>query len=413
MVAVVSRGQSYADLMTLDLSALAQPADTRIVLIVMDGLGGYADSRRGTELEEAGTPNLDALAAEGSVGLVEPVGPGITPGSGPGHLALFGYDPLEYELGRGALSAAGLEVELKPGDVAARGNLATLDGAGNITDRRAGRIPDDEAAEVVQRLREGVDIPGVEVALVPEAQHRVLVVLRGEGLDARVSDTDPQKTGVPPLTAEAEAPEAKRAAEVVAELDAQVRALLADHPKANALLLRGFDSHRELPSMQQRYGLSPAAVAIYPMYRGIARLVGMEILPKAADLDGQVALLREHWDRFDYFFLHHKYTDSAGEDGDFDRKVAAVEALDAAIPAIRDLGPDVLVVTGDHATPSQMAAHSWHPVPALMWGERVGRDGMERFGERWCAGGGLGLRPTKDLLPITLAAAGRLAKYGA
>src|SRR5207248_264110 len=220
--------------------------------------GGYATSERGTELEEATTPNLDRLAAEGSVGLVEPVGPGITPGSGPGHLGLFGYDPLEYELGRGALSAAGLDVELKPGDVAARGNLATL--------------------------------------------------------------------------------------------DAQVRRLLAGQPKANTVLLRGFDSHRELPSLQQRHGLTPAAVAIYPMYRGIARLVGMEVLPRPDDLDAQVAQLREQWDRFDYFFVHHKYTDSAGEDGDFDRKVAAIETLDAAVPAFCDLRPDVLIVTGDHAT---------------------------------------------------------------
>jgi len=397
----------------LDLSTLAQPADTRIVLIVLDGLGGYADADRGTELEEAATPNLDALAAEGSVGLVEPVGPGITPGSGPGHLGLFGYDPLEFELGRGALSAAGLDVELKPGDVAARGNLATLGADGNVVDRRAGRIPDDEAAEVVQRLREGIAIPGVEVLLVPEAQHRVLVVLRGEGLDPHVSDTDPQATGVPPLSPVATRPAAERTAEVVATLDGQVRKLLAGHPKANALLLRGFDSHRELPSLQQRHGLTPAAVAIYPMYRGIARLVGMEVLPRAADLDGQVALLGEHWDRFDYFFVHHKPTDSAGEDGDFARKVAAIEALDAAVPAIRALGPDVLVVTGDHATPTQMAAHSWHPVPALMWGRLVGRDGSERFGERWCLAGALGRRPTRDLMPLALAAAGRLAKYGA
>jgi 2,3-bisphosphoglycerate-independent phosphoglycerate mutase len=399
--------------MGVDLSSLIQPADTRIVLIVMDGLGGYATVERGSELEEAKTPNLDALVSEGSAGLVEPVGPGITPGSGPGHLGLFGYDPLEYELGRGALSAAGLDVELKPGDVAARGNLATLDDGGDITDRRAGRIPDDEAARVVERLREGIAIDGVDVVLVPEAQHRVLVVLRGEGLDARVTDTDPQATGVPPLAPEPKVPDARRTAEVVAELDGQVRKLLADEPRANTLLLRGFDSHRELPSMHERYGVTPAAVAIYPMYRGIARLVGMEVLPKAADLDGQVAQLQEHWDRFDYFFLHHKYTDSAGEDGDFDRKVAAIETLDAAIPAIVDLGPDAIVVTGDHATPSQMAAHSWHPVPALMWGPRVGRDGTERFGERWCAGGLLGIRPTKDLMPIALAAAGRLAKYGA
>ena len=399
--------------MSFDYSTLAQPADTTILLVVMDGLGGYADAARGTELEEAHTPNLDQLAAEGAVGLVEPVGPGITPGSGPGHLGLFGYDPLEFELGRGALSAAGLEVELKPGDVAARANLPTLDRSGNVTDRRAGRIPDEEAAVVVHTLGDGVRIDGVDVLLTPEAQHRVLVVLRGEGLDHRVSDIDPQATGVPPLAPAPLAPAADRTAEVVAELDRQVRALLAGQPKANVLLLRGFDSHRELPSMQERYGLTPAAVAIYPMYRGIARLVGMEVLPKVADLDGQLALLREHWARFDFFFVHHKATDSAGEDGDFERKVAAVEALDGAVPALRDLGPDVVVVTGDHSTPSQMAAHSWHPVPALIWAERVGRDEATRFGERWCRAGGLGLRPTKDLLPIALACAGRLGKYGA
>jgi len=399
--------------MPVDLSALAQPADTRIVLVVMDGLGGYADASRGTELEEATTPNLDALAAEGAVGLVEPVGPGVTPGSGPGHLALFGYDPLEYELGRGALSAAGLEVELKPGDVAARGNLATLDAAGNVVDRRAGRIADDEAAEVVGALAAGVHLHGATVSFHPEAQHRVLVVLRGQGLDPRVSDTDPQSTGVPPCRVEALVPGSERTADLVNELSDQVRSLLAGRPKANALLLRGFDSHRELPSMQQRFGLTPAAVAVYPMYRGIARLVGMEVLPKAADLDGQLALLGEHWDRFDFFFLHHKPTDSAGEDGDFARKVAAIEALDAAVPALRALGPDVIVVSGDHATPTQMAAHSWHPVPALVWAERVGRDSVDRFGERWCAAGGLGLRPTRDLLPIALACAGRLRKYGA
>src|SRR5437762_8572983 len=300
--------------MGLDLSTLAQPADTRILLIVMDGLGGYADGQRGTELEEASTPNLDALAAEGATGLAEPVGPGVTPGSGPGHLALFGYDPLEYELGRGALSAAGLEVELKPGDVAARGNLATLDAAGNVVDRRAGRIVDDEAAEVVGALAAGVHLDGATVSFHPEAQHRVLVVLRGQGLDPRVSDTDPQSTGVPPCRAEALVPGSERTADLVNELSDQVRSLLAGRPKANALLLRGFDSHRELPSMQQRFGLTPAAVAVYPMYRGIARLVGMEVLPKPDGLDGQLALLREHWDRFDFFFVHHKHTDSAGAD---------------------------------------------------------------------------------------------------
>src|SRR5438105_5562588 len=263
----------------------------------MDGLGGYADAARGTELEEASTPNRDQRVAEGTAGLVEPVAPGVTPGSGPGHLALFGYDPLEFELGRGALSAAGLEVELKPGDVAARGNLASLDPAGNVTDRRAGRIPDEQAAEVVKLLGAGVRLDGATVSFHPEAQHRVLVVLRGQGLDPRVTDTDPQATGVPPRRAEALVPDSERTADLVNELSGQVRHVLAGQAKANALLLRGFDSHRELPSMQQRFGLTPAAVAVYPMYRGIARLVGMEVLPKPADLDGQLALLREHWDR--------------------------------------------------------------------------------------------------------------------
>ena len=399
--------------MPVDLARLAQPASSRIVLVVVDGLAGYADADHGTELEEALTPNLDQLATEGMVGLLDPVGPGITPGSGPGHLALFGYDPCEYELGRGALSAAGLEVEVRPGDVAARGNLCTLDGDGLVVDRRAGRIPDDQAAAVVKRLSEGLALDGVDVALAHEAQHRVLVVLRGEGLDPRVSDTDPQKVGVPPRPPHALAPQAERTAEVVAALDAQVRALLADQPLANGLLLRGFDTHRQLPSMQTRHGLNPAAIAVYPMYRGIARLVGMDVLPKAADLDDQINILRNHWDEYDYFFVHHKGADSAGEDGNFAAKVAAIEAVDRIVPAMVELQPDVLVVTGDHATPSQMAAHSWHPVPALVWGARVGRDDVDRFGERWARHGGLGRRPTVELMPIVLACAGRLAKYGA
>ncbi|HEX8771905.1 MAG TPA: 2,3-bisphosphoglycerate-independent phosphoglycerate mutase [Acidimicrobiales bacterium] len=399
--------------MSLDLSQLARPADTKILLVVMDGLGGYADGERGTELEEASTPNLDRLAAAGSTALLDPVGPGITPGSGPGHLALFGYDPVEFQLGRGALSAAGLDVELKPGDVAARGNLATLDADGRVIDRRAGRIADDQARTVVEKLAEGVQIDGVEVTFAHEAQHRVLVVLRGDGLGADVSDTDPQSTGVAPLAPGARNTDSKRAAEVVAELDRQVREVLKDESPANALLLRGFDSHRELPSMQQRYGVAPAAVAVYPMYRGIARLVGMEVLPTPADLAAELVLLGDHWTRHDYFFLHHKSPDSAGEDGNFDAKVTAIEALDAAVPDLTALDPDVIIVTGDHATPSQMAAHSWHPVPALLWGPRVGSDDVTQFGERWCARGALGRRPSKELMPLALAAAGRLAKYGA
>jgi 2,3-bisphosphoglycerate-independent phosphoglycerate mutase len=397
----------------MELTSLVQPADTKILLVVMDGLGGYADAEHGTELEEASTPNLDRLAFEGVTGLVEPVAPGITPGSGPGHLGLFGYDPERFELGRGALSAAGLDFELRPGDVAARGNLCTLAPDGTVADRRAGRIPDPEAQDVVARLRDRVRLDGAEVFFRHEREHRVLVVLRGDGLDPRVGDTDPQRTGVPPLEPQPFDPDAKRTTELVTELDAQVRALLAGERKANALLLRGFDTHRELPGFTERYGLRAAAVAIYPMYRGIARLLGMDVLGQPGDLTDQVAILRGAWADHDYFFLHHKYTDSAGEDGDRPRKIAAVEQLDAVVPELRDLGPDVIAVSGDHSTPSQMAAHSWHPVPVLLWGERCGRDEVERFGERWCRAGGLGLRPTKDLMAFLLANAGRLQKYGA
>jgi 2,3-bisphosphoglycerate-independent phosphoglycerate mutase len=408
----------------MDLTSLVRRDEaSKIVLVVMDGLGGLADAEHGTEAEEADTPNLDRLAAEGVTGLGEPVGPGITPGSGPGHLALFGYDPEVFELGRGALSAAGLEFPLAPGDVAARGNLCTLSPEGLITDRRAGRIPDPEAQAVIQLLSDKVRLeglpggsgvsPGVEVVFRHEREHRVLVVLRGEGLDPRVADTDPQVTGVAPLVSVALDPAAERTAALVAELDAQVRAVLSDQPKANGLLLRGFDQHRELPGFAERYGLQAAAVAIYPMYRGIARLLGMDVLGRPADLEEQLGILREHWNDYDYFFVHHKATDSAGEDGDRPRKIAAIERLDAAIPAIRELGPTVLMVSGDHATPTQMAAHSWHPVPVVVWGPRCGRDTTSRFGERWCLGGGLGLRPMRTMMPILLANAGRLQKYGA
>lgn len=397
----------------MDLTPLIQAADTKILLVVMDGLGGYADGEHGTELEEGDTPHLDLLAADGVTGLVEPVGPGITPGSGPGHLGLFGYDPERFELGRGALSAAGLDFELRPGDVAARGNLCTLATDGTVADRRAGRIPDDEAGAVVAKLQDGVRLDGAEVFFRHEREHRVLVVLRGPGLDPALTDTDPQREGVAPLDPQPLQPDAKRTAELVTELVAQARTVLADELRANAILLRGFDTHRELPGFADRYGLRAAAVAIYPMYRGIARLLGMEVLGRPGSLDDELRILRDAWGDYDYFFLHHKGTDSAGEDGDRARKIRAIEQLDAVVPELRALEPDVIAVSGDHSTPSQMAAHSWHSVPALLWSERCGRDEVDRFGERSCLRGGLGLRPTKDLMALMLANAGRLQKYGA
>lgn len=397
----------------MELHELVTPADTKILLVVLDGLGGMADGDHGTELEEAETPNLDRLAADGVTGLLEPVGPGITPGSGPGHLALFGYDPLEHLLGRGALSAAGLDVQLRPGDVAARGNLCTIDAAGNVTDRRAGRPADADAARVIDRLSNEVHVDGVDLLFKHERGHRFLVVFRGDGLDPRVSDTDPQHTEVPPLPARALDPAAARTAEVAGALVAEAARALADEPAANGILLRGFDSLRELPSFADRTGMRAAAIAVYPMYRGIASILGFDVLGPPADLGEEVALLGKHWTDADFFFLHHKDADAAGEDGNREAKIAAIQRLDSVVPDLVELGPDVIAVTGDHATPSQMAAHSWHPVPVLVHGALCGRDAVERFGERWCREGGLGTRPSRTLLPVLMANAGRLTKYGA
>ncbi len=395
------------------LAELATGSDSKVLLVVLDGLGGMADRDHGTELEEADTPNLDRLAAEGVTGLLEPVGPGITPGSGPGHLALFGYDPLEQLLGRGALSAAGLDVELRPGDVAARGNLCTIGPDGTVADRRAGRPPDEDARRVVDRLASEVHVDGVELLFRHERGHRFLIVFRGEGLDPRVADTDPQHTGVSPLAPRPLDEAAARTAAVADTVIAEARRVLGDEPAANGILLRGFDAQRELPAFTDRTGMRAAAIAVYPMYRGIARILGFEVLGPPADLAEELTLLEKHWGDADFFFLHHKDADAAGEDGNREAKVAAIERLDAVIPQLVALQPDVIAVTGDHATPSQMAAHSWHPVPVLVRGALCGTDGVERFGERWCREGGLGRRPSRELLPILMANAGRLAKYGA
>ncbi len=396
-----------------ELSEVLNDNRCKILLLVLDGLGGYADGQHDSELEQAVTPNLDRLASEGSVGLLDPLMPGITVGSGPGHLALFGYDPEEYELGRGILSATGVEFDLRPGDVAARGNLATLDAEGNVTDRRAGRIADEPAGELTALLNQRVDVEGVEVFFQHISQHRVLCVLRGEGLDPRIADIDPQRTGVPPKPPTARHPDAERTAEVLTVLDRQIRAALADDDRADALLLRGFDTLQDLPDFGERYRLRPATVAAYPMYRGVAKLVGMHPLPKPHGLDEQIALLREHWDDYDYFFMHHKATDQAGHDGLRDDKVAAIEEVDAIVDDLVALEPDVLIVTGDHSSPTQLFAHSWHPVPVLMWGRQVGRDAVTTFAERTATAGLLGRMPTKQLMTVALAAAGKLEKWGA
>lgn len=392
---------------------LREPAASKIVLLVADGLGGLPVEPGGrTELETARTPNLDACAREGVCGLSIPVLPGIAPGSGPGHLALFGYDPLQFRIGRGILEALGINFPVGPQDVAIRGNFCTLDAAGRIVDRRAGRPSQEQNLAAVQRLRR-ISLPDVELFVEPVREHRFVLVLRGAGLGDRVNDTDPQATGVPPLPAQGEDPLSQKTAELINRFTAAAIEALADCAPLNGVTLRGAARRPDIPAFSDIYGLRAAALAVYPMYKGLARLVGMDVLDAGTSLQAQIDTLRRVWNDYDFFFLHYKYTDSTGEDGNFAAKVQMIEQLDAAIPAIRALQPDVLIVTGDHSTPSKLRSHSWHPVPTLLVADTCRPDEAVEFGERACLRGGLGQFQAKYLMLLAMAHARRLGKYGA
>jgi 2,3-bisphosphoglycerate-independent phosphoglycerate mutase len=392
---------------------LQESNGSRIVLLVADGVGGLPLEPGGTtELESARTPNLDALARDGVCGLSVPVMPGITPGSGPGHLGLFGYDPLEYRIGRGVLEALGINFQVGPKDVAIRGNFCTLDANGLITDRRAGRPSNDRCKAMVEKLRL-VKVNGAEVFVEPVREHRFVVVIRADGLGDAVNDTDPQATGVAPLTAHGKDPASEKTAKFANEFFAGAVKVLKDDAPTNGVTLRGFARHPAIAPFREVYGLKAAALAVYPMYKGLARLVGMDVLDCGTSLGDQVTTLTKVWSEYDFFFLHYKYTDSTGEDGNFAAKVEMIERFDAVIPQVRALKPDVLIVTGDHSTPSKMKSHSWHPVPVALAAATARFDAVTSFGESECLRGGLGQFKAKYLLPLALAHAGRLGKYGA
>ncbi len=386
---------------------------SKIVMLVADGLGGLPMTPGGkTELETAKTPNLDALATRGVQGLSIPVKPGIAPGSGPGHLGLFGFDPLRYQIGRGALEATGIGFQMKPGDVAIRCNFCTIDNSGKITDRRAGRISSEESAPLAISLRQ-IKIPGVEIFVEPVKEHRFVVVFRGEGLSGNVKDTDPQAVGVLPLDPVAADAASQKTAQVAKEFLKQAKEILKSEKKANFHTMRGFAARPDLPSYEEVYGLRAAAIAVYPMYRGLASLVGMDIVGTATTLQEQVQVLKEKWNDYDFFFLHYKYTDSTGEDGNFDEKVKRTEELDSCLPAITALNPEVLIVTGDHSTPAYLKSHSWHPVPTLLVSDCCRPDPHTTFGETSAITGGLGQFEAQYLMLLALSNAGRMGKYGA
>lgn len=397
------------------MKELFEQNDQKIVLLVLDGLGGLPMEAGGpTELEAAHTPNMDKLAAEGSLGQTVPIRPGITPGSGPAHLSLFGYDPIEYVVGRGALEACGIGLSLKKGDIAVRCNFASVDEDGKITDRRAGRISNDEARPIVEKLQ-AIRVPGVDVVVKHVKEHRFAILMQGEGLYPEIGDTDPQATGVPALPISANDPRAENTAEKFRYWAAEARQLIADEPKANSFTMRGFATNPGLPQMEEIFGLDACCIAVYPMYRGVSELVGMKVIEFEGETPrDEFTAARQVWQDHNFFFIHIKKTDSMGEDGNFEGKVKVIESVDQALPELLSLNPDVLIITGDHSTPAKLKSHSWHPVPFLLWAPKTGlADAQTRFGERFCATGGLGTFHATQTIPLGLGHAGKLAKFGA
>lgn len=402
--------------MTINLAALEEitvTSPSKIVMLVIDGLGGLPHKKTGkTELETAFTPHLDELASSAACGLIDPISPGITPGSGPAHLALFGYDPLEFSIGRGVLEAFGIGFQLSQNDIAARGNFCTVDEAGIITDRRAGRITTEKCVELCSLLSQ-IKLPSVELFVQPVREHRFALVLRGKELSPDLSDTDPQKTGLLPYKVFPQSPTSTSTANLVNTFVEEARKILVNHHPANMILLRGFSRLPDIPPMTKIYKLKPAAIAKYPMYKGLAKLVGMEVHSANGGFEEALGIMAGCYNQHDFFYIHVKEADSAGEDGDFERKVKVIEQVDKKLPELLALKPDVLVITGDHSTPALLKGHSWHPVPILISSPWCRRKGVNGFSETLCASGELGRLSALDVMPLAMAHALKLNKFGA
>ena len=394
------------------LEEIVTSTNSKILMLVVDGLGGLPHPEtRLSELETAQTPNLDRLANHSACGVTTPVYPGITPGSGPGHLALFGYDPVRYLIGRGVLEALGIGIDLKDGEVAARGNFCTIDSNGLIIDRRAGRIETD-ASSPLCNLLDRIEVPGIELSVYPVKDYRLVLVLRGQGLSENISETDPQVLGACPLESIALTDSAQVTAQAVNDFLKQGREILQEQSKANMVVLRGFSEVPKLPSMRESYLLNPAAIAAYPMYRGLASLLGMKVIQTGTTFEDEILTLQQNFTEHDFFYIHYKPADAAGEDNDFDAKVQALEAVDAFIPRLLDLNPDVFMVAGDHSTPAILGGHSWHPVPFLLNSQWTQGEGVDAFDEKNCSSGSLGSIPAVNIMLLALAQAGKLIKFG-
>ena len=392
---------------------IAVPSPTKIVLVVIDGLGGLPEPATGkTELETASTPNLDRLATKGTCGVVDLIGPGITPGSVPGHLGLFGYDPIDYNIGRGVLEALGIDFDIKPGDVAARGNFCTVDEKGRVIDRRAGRISTEKCTELCNLLNDML-IDNIRILVCPVREHRFVAVFRGEGCATDVSDSDSHQIGAVPKIITARNSEAYKLASIANQFIIQAKAALAEQHPANMILLRGFSKRPQFPTMREVYKLKPAAIASYPTYRGLTKLADMDVLKTGVTPEDALVTLKQSYADYDFFFLHIKGADSAGEDGDFGKKVGIIEQIDVALTELIKLEPDVIMVTGDHSTPALLGGHSWHPVPILLCSRWCRPDRVSEFSETACLAGGLGRIPATQIMPLAMANAMKLTKFGA
>lgn len=395
------------------LSDLVQKTSSKIVMLVADGLGGTTNPQyKRSELEAAHVPNLDRLVRDSAAGLTIPVAPGITPGSGPGHLSLFGYDPMRYLIGRGVLEAIGVGMEIRKGDIAARGNLATVNKDGLLVDRRAGRIASELAAPIAEELN-AISLDPIDVTVTHVKEYRFVLRLRGRGLSDQITETDPQLPMLPPLPVASKTKIGTKTSQLANRFVSKASELLSGRDQANMVLLRGWSTLPDLPQIGEVLRLNPAAIAAYPMYRGLAELVGMKVIPTGYTFESEFETLKSHYAEHDFFYIHFKSTDAAGEDGDFEAKKRALESLDGWIPNLLDLKPDVFIVAGDHSTPSAMAGHSWHPVPFLLHSKHTAGEGVDRFHERALRGGSLGQFPAKDIMSLAMAHAGKLLKFGA
>ena len=393
------------------LNTITRNTESKIIFLVIDGLGGYPDKTGKSELEKAEIPNLDDLVRKSDCGLTIPVSHGITPGSGPGHLSLFGYDPVKYLLGRGVLETLGIDIDLNQDEIAARGNFCTIDNNGYITDRRANRIATNISSKIVEELK-NIKIPGIEFKIYSVRDHRFVLIMNGDNLSTEISETDPQVLGLQPLDVKPLSDDSNSTAYMINKFIEQAKIILSPRETANMILLRGFSKLPNLPDFNHNYKLNACAIAAYPMYRGLAKLLGMDVLNTGDTFDQEIQTLKENFNKYNFFFLHYKPADAAGEDGDFESKVKTLESLDKFIPVIKEIGADVLVVAGDHSTPAILGSHSWHPVPLMIHTKNSNNNNVKQFTEKALINGNLGTFHATKLMMLSLANAGKLSKYG-